>query len=109
MYDATSQKWVNGAGGGGGLVVHVTLSDGVFYADHTAGEIIAAADTGAVISIIQTSDGIRIGLLGTIENYLDDPHPEAIFTFAVMATGDEMVLSAVSADDYPSFDPNSGS
>ena len=110
-WDSVSESG-GGGGGGGGLVVHLTYNDGVFTADHTAGEILDAAGTGAVIvTYINPYDEYQTYIyhLVQIENYLDDVEYPGDVSFLFSGPGDNGIeLTASSADDYPSYDPNPG-
>ena len=62
VYDAASQKWVNGNASGGGLVVHYTIDGGVYILDKTWQEIADAMLLGPVLLIdesnLATEEGV---------------------------------------------------
>lgn len=54
VYNATSGKWENGAGGGGALIVHYTISDlGYYVLDKTWQEIADATLLGPVLLVVE--------------------------------------------------------
>lgn len=75
VYDAASSKWVNGSGGGGGLIVNIMVhgsgtAEEYAIMDKTAGEIIAAINTGRAIRFqVQVPDPEE-GLLEVFTGYL---------------------------------------
>lgn len=85
-----------GSGGGGATIVHVALdSQGSGSLDMTAGEILAAAQTGPMIlvEIVEGYGVIGAGPLGISRNQTG--------VFSVLSASG-LQYTAASADDYPS-------
>lgn len=119
VYNATSGKWENGNGGGGGLVVNVVdHNDGEYLSlDKTAGEIYSAFIAGKHISFraSREDDGItayEIGVMSVVEHGTIDNGPfEGMEAFSfVLDNGQHFVggeFQTIGADTYPvtNFNP----
>lgn len=99
VYIATSQKWENGAGGDGILVV--TMDDQTGALDHTASQVMDAAMRGIVICPITDDMGhgeyeITLYQLGYI-SYVEG----SSWHFGFSAGTATVSFDATSLDDYP--------
>jgi len=88
-----------GGSGGGVLAVNITWNDqtGVGTADKTAGEIMEAAQSGAVVFVDHTPGDDEYIMTYTL---LAAHHEESLYEFEVSG---EITFSATSATDYPVF------
>lgn len=104
VYNATAQKWENGAGGGGVMVVHVDAQTGVF--DKTWQEIHDAAITrGAIIVGEFTDYGVTDTRSIWVARCVADPDPiEGSPTWDVFDNIDDFHAYASSANGYPVLD-----
>ena len=112
VYDATAQKWVNGSGGGGNLVVHVAVNNGTYTADKTAAEIYPYAETGNVLWIIPMDDlpegtSAFVVLPCVACGYMSGETDMYQFVLVQYDAGpgtfNQIELSAVGGNAYPSY------
>lgn len=117
VYNATSGKWKNGAGGGG-LIVNVTehnRGEANEYADmdKTAGEIVAALNSGRNVvfrMVVPDAEGeyFAVGLLVGYGRFTSEGMTVDDYTFNMKSGGGDFhggEYGCYGADGYPSTQP----
>lgn len=93
VYNATAGKWVNGSGGDGSLVVHLTGEVGAESLDKTWQEVFDALSAGSRVLVL---DEYENGVVQTdiVEAYYQSDY--------IVKVGDSIYM-ATSADGYPAL------
>lgn len=109
VFNATSGKWENGAGGG--LLVNVTEDNGVWSADKTVREILAAIENGSVLfrRVEEETPGeyiaYKFGRIDSMEVAIDNGATIYSFYFLPGTNNTPFIYNRVlfgTLDSYPS-------